>query len=43
VSVRGSEERGQMNNRAAAWILSLPIQERDARRRYARVRETTST
>jgi diacylglycerol O-acyltransferase / wax synthase len=41
VSVRGSEERGQMNNRAAAWILSLPIQERDARRRYAHVRETT--
>jgi WS/DGAT/MGAT family acyltransferase len=41
VSVRGSEERGQMNNRAAAWILSLPIHERDARRRYARVLETT--
>lgn len=30
-----------MNNRAAAWILSLPIQERDPRRRHARVRETT--
>jgi WS/DGAT/MGAT family acyltransferase len=41
VSVRGDDERGQMNNRASAWILSLPIQERDARRRHARVRETT--
>ena len=30
-----------MNNRASAWILSLPLEERDARRRYARVRETT--
>jgi hypothetical protein len=41
VSVRGPEEQGQMNNRASAWILSLPIDERDPRRRYARVRETT--
>jgi WS/DGAT/MGAT family acyltransferase len=41
VSLRGAEERGQMNNRASAWILSLPIQERDARRRHARVREAT--
>jgi WS/DGAT/MGAT family acyltransferase len=41
VSVRGADERNQMNNRASAWILSLPIDERDPRRRYARVRETT--
>jgi diacylglycerol O-acyltransferase len=41
VSVRGAGERGQMNNRASAWILSLPIDERDARRRYTRVHETT--
>jgi hypothetical protein len=41
VSVRGAEERGQMNNRASAWILSLPLTERDPRRRHARVRETT--
>jgi WS/DGAT/MGAT family acyltransferase len=41
VSVREAGERGQMNNRAAAWILSLPLQERDPRRRYTRVRETT--
>jgi diacylglycerol O-acyltransferase / wax synthase len=41
VSVRGAEERGQMNNRASAWILSLPLAERDPRRRHARVRETT--
>jgi WS/DGAT/MGAT family acyltransferase len=41
VSVRGSEERGQMNNRASAWILALPVDERDPRRRHARVRETT--
>ena len=30
-----------MNNRASAWILSLPLTERDPRRRHARVRETT--
>jgi hypothetical protein len=41
VSVRATEERGRMNNRASAWILSLPIGERDPRRRYALVRETT--
>ncbi len=41
VSVRGAAERGRMNNRASAWILSLPIGERDPRRRYALVRETT--
>jgi diacylglycerol O-acyltransferase / wax synthase len=41
VSVRGADERGQMNNRASAWILSLPLAERDARRRYNHVRETT--
>ena len=40
VSVRGAEERGQMNNRASAWILSLPLTERD-RAGAARVRETT--
>jgi hypothetical protein len=39
--MRGDEERGQMNNRASAWILSLPLTERDPRRRHARVRETT--
>jgi hypothetical protein len=30
-----------MNNRASAWILSLPLDERDARRRYVHVRKTT--
>jgi hypothetical protein len=30
-----------MNNRASAWILSLPLHERDPRRRYTIVRETT--
>ena len=34
VSVRTTEERGQScDNRASAWILSLPIDERDPRRR----------
>src|SRR5262249_44169975 len=42
VSVRGADERGQMNNRAAGWILSLPVTERDARKRYAQVCETTA-
>jgi WS/DGAT/MGAT family acyltransferase len=41
VSVRTAEEHGVMRNRASAWILSLPIDERDPRRRFARVRETT--
>jgi diacylglycerol O-acyltransferase / wax synthase len=41
VSVRTTEERGVMRNRASAWILSLPIDERDPRRRFARVRDTT--
>ena len=41
VSMRGADEQGQMNNRASAWILSLPIGERDPRRRHTRVRETT--
>src|SRR5262249_13163938 len=41
VSVRTAAERGIMRNRASAWILSLPIDERDPRRRYVRVRDTT--
>jgi len=41
VSVRDVEERGMMNNRASAWIISLPIGERDPRRRHTRVRQTT--
>jgi WS/DGAT/MGAT family acyltransferase len=42
VSVRGADERGQMNNRSAGWLLSLPVAERDARRRHTRVCETTA-
>jgi len=39
VSVRRPEEFGQMGNRASGWLTSLPIQERDPRRRLARVRK----
>jgi len=42
VSVRTSGERGQLGNRVAAWLVPLPIGERDPLRRHALVRETTA-
>jgi WS/DGAT/MGAT family acyltransferase len=42
VSTRTSEQRGSLGNRIAAWIVDLPIDEPDARRRLERVSETTA-
>ena len=42
VSTRTSEQRGAMGNRVAGWIVDLPIDEPDARRRLERVSETTA-
>ena len=41
VSVRDPRERGRLGNRVAAWLVPLPIGERDPLVRLARVRETT--
>ena len=41
VSVRSARERGRLGNRVAAWLVPLPIGERDPLVRLARVRETT--
>ncbi len=41
VSVRRPEELGEMSNKASGWLASLPIQERDAQKRLARVRSMT--
>ena len=41
VSVRREGERGQLGNRVAAWLVPLPLAERDPLRRYAEVRATT--
>ena len=43
VSVRAAEEYGTMGNRVSAWITSLPIQQRDPRKRFTTVRETTTS
>ncbi len=42
VNIRGADELGALGNRVAAWMLSLPIQEADPARRYARVCQTTT-
>jgi WS/DGAT/MGAT family acyltransferase len=42
VSVRSTAERGTLGNRVSAWIVDMPIAERDPRRRLERIRETTS-
>ena len=42
VSVRTAGERGTFGNRVSAWIVDLPIAERDPRRRLARIQETTA-
>ena len=42
VSTRTSEQRGELGNRVAGWIVDLPIDEPDARRRLERVSETTA-
>jgi WS/DGAT/MGAT family acyltransferase len=42
VSVRSASERGRLGNRVAAWMVPLPIAERDPWKRLARVSETTA-
>ncbi len=42
VSVRTSGERGTLGNRVSAWIINLPIAERDPRRRLELIQRETS-
>jgi diacylglycerol O-acyltransferase / wax synthase len=42
VSVRSEEERGTFGNRVSAWMVPMPLDERDPRRRLDKIRETTS-
>jgi WS/DGAT/MGAT family acyltransferase len=42
VSVRSESERGTLGNRVSAWILELPLAERDPRRRLALICERTA-
>jgi diacylglycerol O-acyltransferase / wax synthase len=42
VSVRTTTERGTLGNRVSAWIVELPIAERDARRRLELISQQTS-
>jgi len=42
VSVRHEDERGALGNRVSAWIVPMPLDERDAQRRIERIQETTS-
>ncbi|HYB98079.1 MAG TPA: wax ester/triacylglycerol synthase family O-acyltransferase [Candidatus Limnocylindrales bacterium] len=42
VSVRAQDERGALGNRVSAWIVPMPLTERDPRRRLQVIRETTS-
>jgi len=41
VSVRTREERGTFGNRVSAWMIDLPLAERDPRRRLEKIREQT--
>ena len=41
VNMRTQDERGIMTNRASAWLMSLPVGEPDARRRFASIRRKT--
>jgi WS/DGAT/MGAT family acyltransferase len=42
VSVRTAEERGALGNRVSAWMVPMPLRERDPRRRLELIRETTA-
>jgi diacylglycerol O-acyltransferase len=42
VSVRSGDEHRMPGNRVSAWMLDLPIAERDPRRRLAKIRESTT-
>jgi WS/DGAT/MGAT family acyltransferase len=41
VSVRTADEMGAGGNRVSLWLVALPLAERDARRRFARIHATT--
>ncbi len=41
VSVRSTDERGTLGNRVSAWMVPLPLGERDPRAALARISETT--
>lgn len=42
VSVRSKDERGALGNRVSAWIVPMPLGEKDARARLDHIRATTS-
>lgn len=41
VSMRTEDQRGTLGNRVSAWIVPMPLDERDPQRRLARIRATT--
>jgi WS/DGAT/MGAT family acyltransferase len=41
VSVRTEQERGTLGNRISAWMVPMPLGERDPLRRLAKIRKTT--
>ena len=43
VNVRRPEEYGAMGNRVSAWLITLPIHERDPQRRLTRIRDATAS
>jgi WS/DGAT/MGAT family acyltransferase len=42
VSVRSDDERGALGNRVSAWLVDLPLAEKDPLRRLERIRESTT-
>jgi WS/DGAT/MGAT family acyltransferase len=42
VSVRSAEEKGTLGNRVSAWIIDLPLAERNPRLRLQKISETTA-
>jgi diacylglycerol O-acyltransferase len=42
VSTRAASERGRLGNRVSAWVVRLPVGERDPARCFEQVRETTA-
>jgi diacylglycerol O-acyltransferase / wax synthase len=42
VSVRSAEEKGTLGNRVSAWIIDLPLAERDPKVRLQKISETTA-
>jgi WS/DGAT/MGAT family acyltransferase len=43
VSVRSADQRGQLGNQVAMWLVSLPLDEPDPVERYRRIQTETST